>query len=186
MPPKHQPWGVLSPPHCLQRNPPARLNRRACPGPGAPASLGSAKADELLPIPPSLVSVCNKGSAKAVAEVLRPNWALDPNCALEGFIQESQPPLPLGSTGQAGSASGMVLDCAPGKGFTPGPGVSGTIEEPKGVDVVGPNQLRGAQAADAVGSKGGTERRRSLEKTLEAERLALRVLEGRTWTTKKV
>jgi len=32
----------------------------------------------------------------------------------------------------------MVLDCAPGKGFTPGPGVSGTTEEPKGVDVVEP------------------------------------------------
>ena len=32
----------------------------------------------------------------------------------------------------------MVLDCAPGKGFTPGSGVSGTTEEPKGLDVVGP------------------------------------------------
>ena len=67
----------------------------------------------------------------------------------------------------------MVLDCAAGKGFTPGPGVSGTTEEPKGVDVVGPNQLREAQAADAVGSKGGTERVRSLKGEGEAKRLAL-------------
>ena len=55
--------------------------------------MGSAKADEPLPIPPSLVSVCNKGSAKAVAKVLCPNWALAPNCALEGFIQVPEPPL---------------------------------------------------------------------------------------------
>ena len=47
---------------------------------------------------------------------------------------------------------GKLLDCAPGKGFTPGSGVSGIAEEPKGADVVEPNQLREAQAADAVGS----------------------------------
>jgi len=72
------------------------------------------------------------------------------------------------------------------RGSPPGCGVSGTTEEPKGVDVVEPNQLGEAQAADAVGSKGGTERCRSLKETREAERLALSVLKGRTWTTKKV
>ena len=62
--------------------------------PGSPASLASAHPHEPLPIPPSLVSVCNKGSAKAVAEVLCPNWVLAPDCVLEGFIQQSEPPLP--------------------------------------------------------------------------------------------
>ena len=46
-------------------------------------------------------------------------------------------------------------------------------------------KLREARAADAVGSKGGTERRRSLKGEGEAKRLALNFLEGRTWTTKK-
>jgi hypothetical protein len=32
---------------------------------------------------------------------------------------------------------GKLLDCAPGKGFTPGSGVSGIAEEPKGAEVVG-------------------------------------------------
>ena len=56
--------------------------------------MASAHPDELLPISPSLVSVYNKGSAKAVAEVLCPNLALAPDCALEGFIQQSESPLP--------------------------------------------------------------------------------------------
>jgi len=46
--------------------------------------------------------------------------------------------------------------------------------------------LREARAADAVGSKGGAERIRSLKGKGEAEELALIFAEGRTWTTKKV
>jgi hypothetical protein len=47
--------------------------------------------------------------------------------------------------------------------------------------------LREARATDAVGSKGGVERRRrSLKEKGEAEELALIFAEGRTWTTKKV
>ena len=45
----------MSPPPCVRRITPARLNWRACPG--SPASLGRSNPDERLPIPPSLVSV---------------------------------------------------------------------------------------------------------------------------------
>ena len=59
----------------------------------------------------------------------------------------------------------MVLDCAPERGSPPSPGVSGTPKEPKGPDVVGPNQLREAQATDAVGSLSG--RREALQPETE-------------------
>ena len=69
----------------------------------------------------------------------------------------------------------MVLDCAGATGFTPQKRLVAGPLRCREVLRRSDRKLREARAADAVGSKGGTERRRSLEEKGEAERLALRV-----------